>query len=60
MKKLSFCAATLLLLTACNKDEHVAPPASVATEQAVVINVDTVVSGLEHPGPWRSCRKVKC
>lgn len=49
MKKLSFCAATLLLLTACNKDEHVAPPASVATEQAVVINVDTVVSGLEHP-----------
>ena len=49
MKKLSFCAATVLLLTACNNDDQIRQTVSTRAEQPVAINIDTLVGGLEHP-----------
>lgn len=49
MKKLSFCAATILLLSACNNDGQTAEPVITEAKQAITVNVETVTSGLEHP-----------
>ncbi len=49
MKKISFCAATVVLLTACNNDDPTTLTVTTKAEQPITINVETVVSGLEHP-----------
>ncbi len=49
MRKLFFCAATVLLLTACNNDDQTSLTVSSAAKQPVTIHIETVVSGLEHP-----------
>ncbi len=49
MKKLSFCAATIGLLSACNNDVQIAETITTEAKQAITINVETVASGLEHP-----------
>lgn len=49
MKKISFCAATVVLLTACNNDDPTTLTVTTKAEQPITINVETVASGLEHP-----------
>ncbi len=49
MKKLSFCAATVVLLTACNNDDQTTLTVTTDAEQPITVNIETVVSGLEHP-----------
>lgn len=49
MKKLSFCAAMVFFLTACNNEDQTSVTVSSEAEQPVKIHIETVVSGLEHP-----------
>jgi aldose sugar dehydrogenase len=49
MNRIFSCAAIILLVTACNNDDQSTPAVSADTEQPVTINVETVISGLEHP-----------
>lgn len=49
MKRLSFCAATMLLLAACNNDDQTALTVTTEAEQPITLKIETVVSGLEHP-----------